>query len=77
VHIPSGRAYNTISNPPLVAGFDDITGEPLSRREADHPDVVRPRLEEEEIWAESFVEHYKECGACRTYNNSHCEKCIG
>ena len=29
VHVPSGRSYNTKSNPPKVMGFDDITGEPL------------------------------------------------
>ena len=66
VHVPSGRAYNTISNPPLVAGYDDITGEPLSRRIDDLPENVIPRLEEETRWTEPFVEHYQKCEACRT-----------
>jgi adenylate kinase len=34
-HIPSGRVYNDITNPPKVPGLDDITGEPLTRRMED------------------------------------------
>ena len=39
VHAPSGRVYNTTFNPPKVAGLDDITGEPLTRREDDSEEV--------------------------------------
>jgi adenylate kinase len=31
-HIPSGRVYNDLYNPPKKEGIDDITGEPLTRR---------------------------------------------
>ncbi len=35
-HLPSGRVYNLSYNPPKVEGKDDITGEPLSKREDDN-----------------------------------------
>ncbi len=34
-HLPSGRVYNILTNPPKKEGIDDITGEPLTRRLAD------------------------------------------
>ena len=40
VHLPSGRVYNLSYNPPKVAGHDDETGEPLTKRPDDNP--VRP-----------------------------------
>lgn len=40
VHLPSGRVYNLSYNPPKVDGFDDETGEPLTKRPDDNP--VRP-----------------------------------
>ncbi|EIW68778.1 hypothetical protein TREMEDRAFT_16760, partial [Tremella mesenterica DSM 1558] len=44
VHLPSGRVYNTSYSAPKVAGRDDITGEPLSRRPDDTPDTFSKRL---------------------------------
>ncbi|KAJ3018510.1 UNVERIFIED_CONTAM: hypothetical protein HDU68_011130 [Siphonaria sp. JEL0065] len=35
IHAPSGRTYNMSFNPPIVAGLDDVTGEPLSKRADD------------------------------------------
>lgn len=40
VHLPSGRIYNMSYNRPKVEGFDDQTGEPLTKRPDDNP--VRP-----------------------------------
>ena len=40
VHVASGRVYNLEYNPPKKAGFDDLTGEPLVKREDD--DEVPP-----------------------------------
>lgn len=42
IHAPSNRSYNTDfpATRPKVAGKDDITGEPLTRRPDDTP--VRP-----------------------------------
>ena len=37
VHLPSGRVYNMSYNRPKVDGYDDETGEPLTRRPDDHP----------------------------------------
>ena len=37
VHAPSGRVYNMNWNPPKVPGYDDVTGEKLTRRPDDCP----------------------------------------
>lgn len=37
VHLPSGRVYNLSYNRPKVEGFDDQTGEPLTKRPDDNP----------------------------------------
>jgi len=42
VHGPSGRVYNNTWNPPKVSGYDDVTGEKLTRRVDDCP--VRPSI---------------------------------
>ncbi|SCU85862.1 LANO_0C05754g1_1 [Lachancea nothofagi CBS 11611] len=44
VHVPSGRVYNLTYNPPKVAGRDDVTGEPLSKRSDDTAEVFGARL---------------------------------
>jgi adenylate kinase len=43
-HEASGRTYNTIHNPPKVAGIDDVTGEPLMQRPDDKEETIRTRL---------------------------------
>lgn len=37
VHLSSGRVYNLSYNPPKVAGLDDETGDPLTKRPDDNP----------------------------------------
>ncbi|KAJ7709845.1 adenylate kinase-domain-containing protein [Mycena rosella] len=44
VHLPSGRVYNVSYNPPKVDGFDDETGEPLTKRPDDNPEIFARRL---------------------------------
>ena len=44
VHPSSGRVYHIQNKPPMKQGYDDVTGEPLIRREDDHPDTVTKRL---------------------------------
>jgi len=44
VHEPSGRIYNIQYKPPKKQGFDDETGEPLTQRHDDKPDVILERL---------------------------------
>jgi adenylate kinase len=62
VHEPSGRVYNTTFHPPQVPGRDDITGEPLTRRADDNPEVWKTRLEGFEKSVQSLLEHYDKMG---------------
>lgn len=45
VHLPSGRVYHVDYNPPLKAGFDDVTGEPLIHRKDDYPEQIKLRFD--------------------------------
>ena len=45
VHLPSGRSYHIVHNPPKNEGRDDETGEELVLRDDDKPDVIKKRLE--------------------------------
>ena len=44
VHLPSGRTYHVVYNPPKAEGRDDETGEALVQREDDQEETVRERL---------------------------------
>ena len=44
IHAPSGRIYHQDTLKPKVAGYDDITGEPLTKRPDDKPDIIEDRL---------------------------------
>lgn len=46
VHVPSGRVYNLDYNPPKVPFKDDVTGEPLTKRDDDKADVFQKRLDQ-------------------------------
>jgi adenylate kinase len=71
VHAPSGRVYNTTFNPPKVAGIDDLTGEPLTRREDDDPDVWKARLKQFEEASLPLLEHYDKQGVlCEAKGNT-------
>lgn len=43
-HLPSGRTYHVLHNPPKAEGIDDLTGDPLIQRQDDAEDTVRKRL---------------------------------
>ncbi|ODV68266.1 adenylate kinase [Hyphopichia burtonii NRRL Y-1933] len=45
VHIPSGRVYSLDYNPPKAPFKDDVTGEPLSKRDDDTAAVFQRRLD--------------------------------
>jgi len=62
VHAPSGRVYNLTFNPPKVEGKDDITGEPLTRRDDDDPEVWKTRLANHEKTSMPLLEHYDKMG---------------
>ncbi len=59
VHLPSGRTYHIIYNPPKVEGKDDVTGEPLVQRDDDKEETVRKRLEVYHAQTEPLVDFYK------------------
>lgn len=62
VHAPSGRIYNTTFNPPKVSGLDDITGEPLTRRDDDSEEVWTTRLRKFEETSRPLLDHYDNMG---------------
>ena len=70
VHEPSGRVYNTTFNPPKVEGKDDATGEVLTRRTDDDPDVWKARLKRFKETNESLLEHYDRQGVLWTVNGN-------
>ncbi len=62
VHAPSGRVYNTTFNAPKVAGKDDLTGEPLTKREDDDENTWKARLEKFKETSEPLLNHYAQKG---------------
>jgi len=58
-HLASGRSYHEEFHPPRVPGVDDITGEPLVRRNDDNPEVLKKRLEQYHGLTSPLVEYYK------------------
>ncbi|KAF3046613.1 hypothetical protein E8E12_011224 [Didymella heteroderae] len=70
VHAPSGRVYNTTFNAPKVEGKDDITGEPLTRRADDDPEVWKQRLQSFKENNEPLLEHYDKAGLLWTVNGN-------
>ncbi|MEC7030915.1 MAG: nucleoside monophosphate kinase [Pseudomonadota bacterium] len=66
VHLPSGRMYHIINNPPKVENMDDVTGEPLSQRADDDPSIVKRRLSDYEnltqpvlSWAKTSLDNHQ------------------
>ncbi len=45
VHVPSGRTYHVVYNPPKAMFKDDVTGEPLIQRDDDKEETIRNRLD--------------------------------
>lgn len=45
-------------NPPRVAGVDDVTGEPLTKRPDDNPDVFRVRMKQYKTMVKPLLDHY-------------------
>lgn len=58
VHLPSGRTYHVIYNPPKVEGKDDVTGEDLVQREDDKEETVRQRLKVYHEQTEPLIDFY-------------------
>jgi adenylate kinase len=70
VHEPSGRVYNTTFNAPKADGKDDVTGEALSRRADDDPEVWKARLKSFRENNEPLLEHYDKLGVLWTVNGN-------
>jgi len=70
VHAPSGRVYNTTFNAPMVEGKDDVTGESLTRRADDDPEVWKARLQSFRENNEPLLEHYDKLGVLWTVNGN-------
>ncbi|XP_043228529.1 GTP:AMP phosphotransferase AK3, mitochondrial-like [Amphibalanus amphitrite] len=74
VHLPSGRIYNTLFNPPKNPFTDDVTGERLVQRADDAPDAVRKRLEVYQASAGPVIEFYRELGVLEEFSGSETNK---
>jgi adenylate kinase len=62
-HLPSGRTYHIVFNPPKVEGKDDVTGEDLVQRDDDKEETVRKRLDVYHQQTEPLVKYYKDWAA--------------
>ena len=58
-HLPSGRTYHIVFNPPKEEGKDDVTGEPLVQRDDDKEETVRKRLDVYHAQTEPLIGYYK------------------
>jgi len=62
-HLPSGRTYHVMFNPPKVAGIDDVTGEPLVQRADDSEETVKKRLQIYHAQTRPLVDYYAQWAA--------------
>ncbi|CDK29696.1 unnamed protein product [Kuraishia capsulata CBS 1993] len=66
VHVPSGRVYNLQYNPPKVPGIDDVTGQPLAKRDDDNVEVFQKRLDTYRQTMDPIKTYYSEKGILQT-----------
>ncbi|XP_029037366.1 GTP:AMP phosphotransferase AK3, mitochondrial isoform X2 [Osmia bicornis bicornis] len=70
VHLPSGRVYNVGFNSPKIPGKDDVTGEPLSKREDDKVEIVQERLERYSEATKPLLTYYGNLGVLRNFRGN-------
>lgn len=70
VHVPSGRVYNIDYNPPKVPFHDDVTGEPLTKREDDTAEVFQKRLDQYNKEIEPLKKFYESKGVLRVVSGN-------
>lgn len=62
--------YNLLTNPPMVDGVCDVTGEPLVHRDDDKEDVIRNRMSIFEETIDPMLNFYEEKGNLVVVNAS-------
>lgn len=62
-HLPSGRTYHVVYNPPKTEGKDDATGEDLVQRDDDKPSVVKDRLNVYHAQTAPLISYYTNVAA--------------
>jgi len=62
IHPPSGRSYHDEFHPPKVNMKDDLTGEPLIRRNDDNVDALKKRLELYHKQTSPLIDYYQKKG---------------
>ncbi|KAK6199625.1 adenylate kinase 2 [Scheffersomyces amazonensis] len=70
VHVNSGRVYNLDYNPPKVPFKDDITGEPLTKRDDDTAEVVSKRLDLYNKELQPLKQFYQELNVLHTVSGN-------
>eukprot|EP01091_Cochliopodium_minus_P011696 TRINITY_DN338_c0_g2_i1.p1 TRINITY_DN338_c0_g2~~TRINITY_DN338_c0_g2_i1.p1 ORF type:complete len:219 (-),score=78.37 TRINITY_DN338_c0_g2_i1:67-723(-) len=77
LHQSSGRTYHIIFNPPKVPMTDDVTGEPLIKRDDDKRETIVKRLEIYHQQTSPLVGYYSKKGIHTKINASlDTEKCF-
>lgn len=62
LHPASGRTYHEVYDPPVNPGIDDVTGEPLQKRDDDREEIVRDRLRVYHEHADLLADFYRNRG---------------
>lgn len=62
--------YNLSYNPPRIAGLDDVTGEPLTKRPDDNPEVFRVRMKQYKNMVKPLLDHYADISVTVQGNTS-------
>ncbi|KAI1297655.1 GTP:AMP phosphotransferase AK3, mitochondrial [Halotydeus destructor] len=70
IHAPSGRVYNDDFSPPKVPGLDDITGEPLVKRDDDKPEVVKARYDRYVESNQPILDYYQQRGLLVSFSGT-------
>ncbi len=60
IHLPSGRVYHILYNPPKIQGVDDDTGEKLIQRDDDKEETIKNRLEVYKLQTEPLINYYQQ-----------------
>lgn len=66
----SGRVYNLDFNPPKEPMKDDVTGEPLSKRPDDDPEILEKRLKVYDSHTLPVLDFYKEKGILNEFKGN-------